>query len=50
MTKLTDENNEEITDTKDILEFQKLYYENLYKDQIKVSDGTVQNMIGENDT
>ena len=50
MAKLIDENNEEITDTKDILEFQKRYYENLYKDQIKVTGGTIQDMIGENES
>ena len=31
MSKLIDENNEELTDTKDILEFQKQYYKNLLK-------------------
>ena len=49
MAKLIDENNEEITDTKDILEFQKRYYENSCKDQIKISDDTIQDMIGENE-
>ena len=33
MSKLIDENNEELTDTKDILDFQKQYYKNLYTDQ-----------------
>ena len=32
MSKLIDENNEELTDTKDILDFQKQYYKNLYTD------------------
>ena len=38
VSRLIDENNEELTDAKDILEFQKQYYKNLYEDQINVSD------------
>ena len=50
MSKLIDENNKELTGTKDILEFQKRYYKNLYKDQINVSDVPIKDIIGENET
>ena len=50
MFNLIDENNEELTDTKDILDFQKRYYKNLYKDQIKVDDATTKDRIGDNET
>ena len=50
MSKLIDENNEELTDTKDTLEFKKRYYKNLYKDQFNVSDALITDIIGENET
>ena len=49
MSKLIDENNEELTDTKDILDFQKQYYKNLYTDQIKVDDANIKDKIGDNE-
>ena len=48
MSKLIDENNEELTDTKDILDFQKQYYKNLYTDQIKVDDANIKDKIRDN--
>ena len=41
MSRLIDENNEELTYAKDFLEFQKQYYKNLYEDQINVSDAAI---------
>ena len=50
MSKLIDEHNEELTDTKNILDFQKQYNKNLCKDQIKVDDATIKDNIGDNET
>lgn len=50
MSKLIDENNEELTNPSEILEFQKQYYKNLYKDQINVSNVPLKETIGENET
>ena len=49
MLKLFHENNEELTETQDILEFQKRYQKILYKDQINASAAPIKAKIGENE-
>ena len=45
---LIDENGEEVYETKDILEVQKNYYKNLYKEEIEIDDTPIEAIIGTN--
>ena len=45
---LIDENGEEVYGTKDILEVQKNYYKNLYKEAIEIDDTPIEAIIGTN--
>ena len=47
MSHLLDENGEEFFKTKDILNIQKRYYNNLYKETIQVNDTAIEDVIGD---
>ena len=46
---LIDENGDEVYKTKDILDTQKRYYKNLYKEKIQIDDATIKEIIGNNE-
>ena len=48
ITKLVDINGEEYSNSADILNLQKQYYNDLYKDNINIDDVPISNLIGEN--
>lgn len=48
MTKLIDENGKERTGTEEILEEQRKYYKNLYKEEIEIEDTPIEEIIGNN--
>ena len=50
MNKIIDENGDEYTKTKDVLNCQKRFYENLYNDINKIDDTHISNVLGENET
>ena len=47
MTHVLDENGEDFFKTKDILNIQKRYYNNLYKETIQVDDTAIEHVIGD---
>ena len=50
MNKIIDENGDEYTKTKDVLNCQKRFYENLYNDINIIVDTHISNVLGENET
>ena len=48
ITKLIDENGSEFTKTKDVLNCQKRFYENLYSDNIPVDEISIETVLGDN--
>ena len=48
INKLVDINGEEYNNSADILNLQKQYYHDLYKDEIRIDDVTINDLIGEN--
>ena len=48
ITKLEDINGEEYNNSADILNLQKQYYHDLYKDEIRIDDVPINDLIGEN--
>ena len=48
ITKLVDINGEEYSNSADILNLQKQYYNDLYKDNINIDDVPISDLIGEN--
>ena len=48
ISKLVNENGEEYTETQDILNYQKLYYKNLYTESLNFDDISLSEKIGEN--
>ena len=48
ITKLVDTNGEEYNNSTDILNLQKKYYNDLYKDEINIDDVPINDLIGEN--
>ena len=48
ITKLVDTNGEEYNNSTDILNLQKKYYHDLYKDEINIDDVPINDLIGEN--
>ena len=48
ITKLVDANGEEYNNSADILNLQKQYYQDLYKDEIDIDDVPISDVIGEN--
>ena len=48
MSKLIDNNGEDYINTADILNLQRQYYQDLYKDQINIDDVPINEIIGEN--
>ena len=50
MNKIIDENGDEYTKTKDVLNCQKRFYENLYNDINIIDDTHISDILGENET
>ena len=48
ISKLVNENGEEYTETQDKLNYQKLYYKNLYTESLNFDDISLSEKIGEN--
>ena len=48
INKLVDINGDEYNNSADILNLQKQYYHDLYKDEIRIDDVTINDLIGEN--
>ena len=48
ISKLVNENGEEYTETQDILNYQKLYYKNLYTESLNFDDISLSEKIVEN--
>ena len=48
ITKLKDDNGEEYRNSADILNLQKQYYQDLYKDEINIDNVPINEIVGEN--